>query len=189
MRIAVDLDGVCYEFQRTYRYMMREYLRVEMPPVDQFWHHWDAQMQYGEIADHKWMWAQGVERGLFRYGHMVTGARRGLEALYDMGHDLVIVTHRPANATPDTVDWLSLNLKGLPYSLHILSGGENKASVDWDVLIDDRPENIQAAQDCGRIGILFSQPWNENYDWIRAGARRATGWKETVDVVRSLGAR
>ena len=74
----MDLDGVCYEFQRTYRYMLREYRGVDMPPVEEFWTHWDAQKAYGTPADHDWMWSGGVKKGLFRYGHMVTGARKGL---------------------------------------------------------------------------------------------------------------
>lgn len=189
MRIAVDLDGVCYEFQRTYRYMMRAHRLVAMPPVDEFWTEWDAQLKYGLQEDHDWMWTKGVDLGLFRYGHMVTGARRALEYLVTMGNELVIVTHRPARATPDTVDWLSLYMKGLPYELVILSNGEPKTTVKWDVLIDDKGSNIRTAAEAGRRGILFSRPWNTKAHWpweLIEYIDVAEGWEEVINVIRSI---
>lgn len=173
MKIAVDLDGVCYEFQRTYRYMIREYRGVEMPPVDEFWTYWDAQMQYGTKQDHDWMWGGGVKKGLFRYGHMITGARRGLEALVRDKHKIIIVTHRPENAVSDTLEWAGLYFKGIPLSgFHVISSQHPKTTIPWDVLIDDKPENIQHAEDAGRIGLLFNQPWNES----ARPAFRLSGW-------------
>jgi 5'(3')-deoxyribonucleotidase len=183
LRSAVDLDGVLYEFQRTYRYMIREYRGVEMPPVAEFWTTWDAQKQYGTPADHRWMWDEGVKRGLFRYGHMVTGGRRGLERLAEDGHELIIVTSRPESAVNDTMEWCSLLLKDIPIvGFHILSNGERKTSIDWDVLIDDRPENIEDALSAGRKAVLFQQPWNDNYITL---AQEANGWKEVPDAIRS----
>lgn len=189
MRIAVDLDGVCYDFHRTYRYMLREYRGVKMPPVEDCWDRWDAQEDYGTAADHEWMWNEGVDRGLFRYGHMIRGARRGLEALVDEGHHLAIVTHRPERAAPDTVDWLSLYMKGLPYTLHILSNGENKTVINWHMIVDDKFDNILDARAKGRGGVLFSRPWNEGSPWREVRARRASGWKEVVNVIRDEGQR
>jgi len=187
MKIAVDLDGVCYEFQRTYRYMIREYRGVEMPPVSEFWTYWDAQKQFGTKADHDWMWGGGVKKGLFRYGHMVTGARRGLEQLQQDRHKLIVVTHRPESAVTDTLEWVSLYFKGIRLSgFHILSSQNSKTTIPWDVLIDDKKENIQDARAAGRQAILFSRPWNEGWDWMSTGARRASDWEEVANVVRSL---
>jgi 5'(3')-deoxyribonucleotidase len=186
MRVAIDLDGVCYEFQRTYRYMANLYLHSNMPPVDDFWFEWDACDEYTGKDGKKWMWTEGVKKGLFRYGHMTTGARHGLEVLAHEGHELVIVTHRPAIATPDTVDWLSLYFQDLQYNLHILSNGEPKTSVKWDVLVDDKYSNVEDVG-FGRTGILFGRTWSEcahDPDVIVAD-----GWKEVVDAVRNEGQR
>jgi 5'(3')-deoxyribonucleotidase len=187
MRIAVDLDGVCYEWQRTYRYMLREYRGVDMPPVEDFWHYWDAQKQYGTRADHRWMWNHGVARGLFRYGHVVKGARRGLEALAEQGHDLCIVTSRPANAAEDTHDWIELFFKGIPLSgVHILSNREPKSTVDADVLIDDRPENVEEWYAAGRTAVLFCQPWNDAYIPRPRDLHVAVDWPDVVTLIGQL---
>lgn len=184
VRIAVDLDGVVYEWQRTYRYMMREYRGVELPPVEDFWFYWNAPDQFTTPEDRKWMWSEGVRRGLFRYGHMWKGARIGLEALRDAGYALSIVTHRPEQAVSDTLEWAALYLKDIPlYGFSILSNGEAKTDVPWDILVDDKPENIDDALDAGREGLLFDQPWNRN----RETGCRVRGWsgvREWFDVAK-----
>ena len=185
MRIALDLDGPVYDFHRTFRYMMREHRGVVMPPVKDFWYTWDAAEKFGTTYDHLWMWTMGVERGLFRFGHMMTGCRIGLEALADAGHTLCIVTHRPANAVSDTLDWVTLMFEGLPLDgFYIMSNGESKATVEADVLIDDKIENVREWAQTGRQAILFDAPYNRNFDVT--GVARANGWKEVVRVVNGL---
>ena len=175
MRIAVDLDGVQYKFHSAYRYMMVNMRGVDMPP-DSEWSYWDWPDQFTTPADREWMWSEGVKLGLFRYGHIVKGTVLGVRALAEH-HDLVVVTHRPRQAVADTIAWLSF--VNLPYTgIHILSNQEPKTEVPWDVLIDDKPENIIDAVRAGRRGILFEQPWNEGFV-----AEAAAGWP---DVVRRL---
>jgi 5'(3')-deoxyribonucleotidase len=182
VKIAVDLDGVLYEWQRTFRYMMREYRGVDMPPVEDFWFFWDAAKQYGTKEDHAWIWDEGVKRGLFRYGHVVKDGRRVLERLHDKGHKLIVVTHRPEAAVTDTIAWLDLYFKDIPLAgLHIFSNMEPKESVEADVLIDDKPENIAGWITAGRNAILFDQPWNQDYH----GGYRAVTWRDVERIVDS----
>lgn len=186
MRIAVDLDGVVYEFQRTFRYMMREYRGIEMPPVEEFWFAWDSQKQYGTEEDHAWMWSEGVAQGLFRYGHMWQGARIGLQALHDAGHELLVVTHRPESAVTDTLDWVAYHFRDIPLvGCDILSGGQPKTSVKWDAIVDDKPENVVEALASNRRGLLFNQPWNQKYHIV--ASERVYGWKGVVDAASRRG--
>lgn len=183
MRFVVDLDGVCYEWQRTYRYMLREYRGVEMPPIEDFWYRWDAQKDYGTKADHDWMWSEGVKLGLFRYGHMVKGARRGLQELDTRGHEIVVATSRPERAVSDTLDWLSLYMKDIPLAgVHILSNGTSKGDLDGDILVDDYDKNIVDWTTTGRTAWLFSQPWNWESELpsVDSLVRRATGWNGVI---------
>ena len=149
---AIDIDGVLYEFQRTYAYMLREYRGVDVPPVDEWWTEWDSIWKHGTREDRKWMWTEGVALGLFRYGHVITGAIAGVQRLVRMGHDVCVVTHRPATAVQDTLDWLSY--VRLPFSaVHILSRNEPKTTVKFDLLVDDKPQNIADALARGRCAV------------------------------------
>lgn len=176
-RIALDLDGVVYEWQRTYCYMLRSYFDLDIPPYNEWWNKWDSQLQWGEPWMHEWIWTQGIERGLFRYGHMVKDARITLERLASKEHDFVIVTHRPEAAVQDTIDWISLYFKGLPlHGLSILTNEEPKSRVKADVLIDDKLENIYGWP---YDGLLFDQPWNQDVKsarWNPYRMGRVQGW-------------
>jgi 5'(3')-deoxyribonucleotidase len=187
MKIAVDLDGVCYEWQRTYRYMMREYRGIDMPPIEEFWTYWNAPDQFTTKQDRDWIWSKGVELGLFRYGHMVKGARIGLQALASAGHKLEVVTHRPANATTDTLDWVSLYFKDIPLNgFKMLTNGESKNVSTADVLIDDKMENINDWCESDRPAVLFDQPWNHQYI-PPLFAHTALDWPDVVKAVKDIG--
>lgn len=190
--VVVDLDGVCYEFDRTARYMLRNFrgytnLRGEST-------HWDHIKQSVDPADWQWLWSEGVERGLFRYGHMVSGARVGLERLRDRGYRLRVATKRPAQATSDTLDWISMYFQGIPLDgLHILGPDETKAQVNGDWLIDDNTDNLREWLDTGRKAIQFLQPWNEGWE-VRCHIKcyeanapscliRADGWSGVTEVL------
>jgi 5'(3')-deoxyribonucleotidase len=172
--IAVDLDGVVYEWDRTARYMLRTFrglTHLNTPSSS-----WDHIQQNCGLDDWHWLWTEGVKRGLFRYGHMMTGARIALDELSDR-YGLVVVTHRPSSAVMDTVEWMSLYFKDIPLrGLHILSNGEPKTNVNADILIDDKPENLVAWADAGRRSIQFVQPHNRA--WLRSDIQRADGWEE-----------
>jgi 5'(3')-deoxyribonucleotidase len=174
------MDGVLYEFERTARYMLREYRGVTVPESSR----WDYLKDNVTRSDWRWLWKEGVSLGLFRYGHMVTGARIGLHRITGAGHSVCIVTHRPKHATADTVDWLSLYLKDIPYDgLSILSNQESKTSVEADILIDDKPQNISDWVQEDRPALLFSRPWNTDHSTSHPLVVRAVGWRDAANVV------
>jgi 5'(3')-deoxyribonucleotidase len=183
MNIAIDLDGVVYEFQRTFRYMLNTYRGAKLGPVETWWTSWDACDRYTTEQDREWIWTEGVRLGLFRYGHVVTGAIFGLRGLIDRGDSLYVATHRPASAVPDTLAWLSYI--NIPWTgVHILSNGESKTDVDADVLVDDRTENVMEWSLSGRRAVLFDRPWNTG---LRAtNVYRARGWEEVTDAIGNL---
>jgi hypothetical protein len=175
MRIAVDLDGVCYEWDRTARYMLRTYRgQTHLTKESTSWNYIEENVSKD---DWNWLWNGGVKKGLFRYGHMATDARVGLEALVRMKHKIIVVTHRPESATNDTLEWAALYFKGIPlFGFHMLSSREPKTSVTFDALLDDKPDNVVDAIEAGRIGYLFDRPWNADC----TSGTRVFGWTDMV---------
>jgi 5'(3')-deoxyribonucleotidase len=171
--VALDLDGVLYEWHRTVRYMMREYQGVMMP--DDAWDTWDAHKLYYTPEQERWLWSEGVGLGLFRYGHVVKGAIIGMRALQLSGYRLYVVTHRPRNAVPDTIAWLNLLQKPGVVTFDgvaILSDGQPKSTIEADILVDDKPENIQEWHGHGKRAIIYDQQWNRDFQW----QDRAMNW-------------
>lgn len=189
MKIAVDLDGVMYEWSKTARYMLREYKGYPRSgPMGVESQDWDYLMNNITPEDWDWLWKEGIELGLFRYGHVVTGSQIGVRKLREQGHKVSIVTHRPDSAVADTIDWLSLLQNpraGVVFDgVHILTNGERKSSVVGDVLVDDKPSNIEDWVGHGRRGILFDREWNQ--DETPAGSIRAYGWEDVTDIVEQM---
>lgn len=171
MRIAIDMDEVLYSFERTARYLLRNVYprREKLGSLRAPFAQWDIAGIVGDNA-YKWLFEDGIKAGLFRHGHVITGAMLGVRALKAAGHELIVVTHRPSAGVQDTLAWLDFHFgREYPYpwsGINILSGGEPKTEVPWDLIIDDSPANIEDAFEAGRGGVLFGAAWNdEDADW------------------------
>lgn len=182
LRIACDIDGVLYSYDSCARYLLRTelgYKDLIYPSAD-----WGYIKRMVEPQDWQWLWTEGVKLGLFRYGHVVTGAIEGVRALKRLG-DVIFVTHRPAVAVQDTCDWLSY-ARFEPAGVHILSDHQPKTSIPADIYIDDRQENIAGVMlgSSGADAICFDQPWNQGSIAGDNQPRfwRAKGWPRVVEV-------
>mgnify|MGYP003576127041 CR=1 FL=1 len=171
MRIAVDLDEVVYAWERTARYLLRNvYPRGhKLSGLNTPFTEWEIGNTIGDNA-YKWLFDEGIDAGLFRHGHVITGAMLGVRALKAAGHDLVIVTHRPEKGVRDTLAWINFHFDTedpYPWSgINILSGGEPKTDVQWDAIVDDSPKNLEDAEAHGRLGVQFGAAWNGGgADW------------------------
>lgn len=58
-----------------------------------------------------------------------------------------------------------------------------KQMICGDVLIDDKPQNLENA---AYAGILMSQPHNLSYDIRSEWIRRAYSWEDAYNLVRQL---
>lgn len=192
--IGLDLDGVCYNFERTARYMIRRRMEVrgETPPpeLSEPSRNWDWIKDHSPERDWAWLWKDGVREGLFRYGHVIPGAVEGVRELNEIG-DVVAITARPQDAVHDTLAWLAMFFDKAPLSgIVIQSFGQKKSEVRPlpDVYIDDGTHNLEDVLENTESSVVqFLQPWNEN--WRPPHGREvrhfhASGWAQTVTVVQ-----
>lgn len=189
MRIGIDLDGVLYEYDKTARFMLRHYKgHSESGPMGAPSTSWNYIQEHIPAEDWKWLWSEGIALGLFRYGHVVTGSQSAIRDIRSAGNTVIVITHRPSEAVPDTIAWLDLFQKpeaGVVLDgIHILSSGEPKSSVQADLLIDDKPSNLDDWIGHGRRGILFDRDHNQGAK--PAGSERAYGWHDATRIVKEM---
>lgn len=186
MRIGLDIDGVMYKWDKTARYMLRDVLpnspyKEVLQQESQSWDWIKEQILPGHWA---WLWKQGVELGLFRYGHLYPGTIQAVRELATIG-EVILITHRPKQAVNDTLSWLAH--QNLPISgLHLLTNEENKGLVrpGVDVFVDDKPRNVQDVienSDCSNV-ILMRRPWNQHFKWNYG--MTVESLQEVVDVLK-----
>lgn len=189
LKLAIDLDGVCYWFTQSLRMYFHEVLgkpleEMPAPTIWDFWDEWGMTMQ-------EWLdgFNNGVREGhVFRHGDPMEGVVDGFADLREMGHSIHIVTSRPMEGgIRNTWEWL--DEQGLKYdSLTVLQDRKcPKTIIDFDVLLDDLPDHCVDAVEAGKQAVVFSGPLNAynceaNYpNWT---GRRVDSWDEFVRMVR-----
>lgn len=179
-RIALDLDGVVYNYSATACYLLNHYKGYNLD-----WTHtasWDWLKDQVDNNDWQWLWSDGIKEGLFRYGHLIKGAAEGVKGLVKLGK-VAAVTSRPPTAVQDTLDWLAY-MKFPISEVHITQ--ENKANLRPDIAIDDGPHNIKDYTDAGIPSILFVARYNEHMIGSSPLVRPAKNWDDVLLITEGL---
>ena len=187
MKIALDLDGVCYEWDKTARYMLRRRLTQQRRPIptELFAEskHWNTIQEAVEPDDWAWLWSEGVELGLFRYGHCVRGSIEGVQELARIA-EVHLLTARPTSlkARRDTNAWVNFmfdmaDIRGLHFE-------EVKTKFPANIYIDDAPGTVRSLATQEKRVILFRRPWNDEVP-TSIGVH-VHNWPGVVDTVKSF---
>jgi len=112
-----------------------------------------------------WMWTEPMLQAL---AESYPGAAEGVSRLSKYRHPLtgqaasvwiVTSTSCPGLVQPWLRRW------GIPFDRVVVTG--DKASVEWDVLLDDRPDTLLAMAASGRQVLRHSIGWNRHLTGIR----------------------
>lgn len=189
LHVAVDLDDVVLDFfQGVIDAMYREFdvyiLKEDITTWD------DNQVKLFPWKDYGykswWDWMQKRE-WLWANFDAVPGAVGGISALRGAGHHVELLTAKPEWAEHNVWKWLGL--WRLPVtSVRIVGVNDTKHAVsDADILVDDKPSNIQGWVDSDdtRLGVLFDQPWNRDME-IGERMVRVASWHGVQETVRMM---
>ena len=95
---------------------------------------------------------------------MESGLAASVRRIVEQGHRVDIVTVDFAEKKG-----LWLNLHNIPFHEVVnVVRGEDKAGLDYDVFIDDSPNNHAAFMEAGKNSIVYTRPWNLH---VQAGYR------------------
>lgn len=119
----------------------------------------------------------------------------GLLALRNAGHEVDIVTGRPASSHAGTEAWLeSAGLGGMPVTYVdkygrtdcFASGSDDPKTVSlaelkqrgYGIVVDDSPVILARLADwCDSKVLVFSRPWNESFK-LSSNMRRISTWRD-----------
>ena len=184
-RIMLDLDGTVYQWERTARYLLRRwYTENEMEIPEGLY---EMSPHYDHIEDVcgawaiEWLFTEGVERGLFRDGHIHTGAGEAIQELSEMGK-IVVITKRPEAAVNDTMEWLAFRRWKIS-EFHMLTASDARKSdikPECDVYLEDSAHILEdlVLNTSGHV-IVMDRPWNQD----APAHYRAYSWDDVVDHV------
>jgi 5'(3')-deoxyribonucleotidase len=160
MRLGIDLDGVVANFTSGWMKFYNRQFGTDLVFEDS--KKWNdlVDLTHFDDIDQFWEWSSNLEgRSLFWHLEPFPGA---VEALHDLGadgHEIVILTQKPAFAIKDTHDWVRRH--AIPSGeIHIL---DDKWAVDCDVYLDDGPLILPhlVSHRPNRVVCRYVRPWNQ----------------------------
>lgn len=181
MHIAVDQDDVVLDLMGGVRKVIKTEYGIDLPVFDK----WEINEYLRPVLGKGWMSWMRDKAWLWATFDAVEGAIGSLDVLRRRGHYLELVTSKPDWAEAHVYQWLGK--WRAPFKRVTIVGPEDK-KCDFtaaDVLIDDKPQNIEDFVATGRRAILFNAPHNKSHKGV-PGARRAEGWQEVLDIIEEF---
>lgn len=163
MRVGFDLDGVLYNFgdsvKRYLDHTGQGHLWKSGPTPKPFW---DFYKDWGwtgkEFVD---LCNAGADEGFIFCGPARHNAAKAVQAVKDMGHEVIIITDRQFGSTPyvshkNTQNWLRKHK--IPFDELYFSA--DKTCVPTDMFVEDKLENYDALDAAGVEVYLINRAWN-----------------------------
>ena len=197
MNIAVDIDEVLADFANPLDRFVKNKYGIKMDRAkwntEEWWHTWGGSKTTAAAKIMTFMMSPE-----FRVIPVVPGAKEGIAKLREMGHELVIITGRPAEIMKQTEKWLDQHFPGCFKEVHStdfhilkhghLTKGSLCAKLGARILIDDFPHYAEECIANGVKVILFDTGYNHNYK-EHDDIIRVKGWPEAIGAVEKLAAR
>lgn len=170
--IGIDFDGVVADFISGFRaWVIRQTGRaiVEFPDPQtwEFYSEWGLSRDEWEKLLRTFMYSEE-----FKYLTPLPGVLEGLGELRRMGHHIAIITARGCDerstrkAQAVTCEWLARH--NTPYDSLIFTG--EKGMVALDILLDDRPENLNDAGAHLAIPVCMDMLYNRGWEGHRVSS-------------------
>lgn len=183
--VGVDCDGVLYRFGAVMRRWLIEHCGI---PATQLTEPttYSLPAAWGLTDDYlNREMIRAVRAGvLFWTGAPYRDALPALRRIAAAGHHVRIITARALPGIEDvcldaTTTWL--RNAGFPFHDVVLS--RRKHEVDYDILIDDCPDNVATSRAVGRNAVLLDRPWNRDSKDLPV-----ITWPGAADLLTGLGA-
>ena len=156
MRIAIDIDSTLHPYWEQLEAAAKRRLGVDLPYAEQLT--WEIDRLRPEQV--KACVAETHSDEQILAAEPYAGAVDTIRAWREAGHFIHITSHRRVEAHGATEQWL--RRIGLPYDELYCSTDKiaRCREIGIELLIDDSPENLQAAVDAGIAAATLAHPWN-----------------------------
>lgn len=172
MRLAIDLDGVIFQFVDAYTELLTERTGIVFPKASDEW----PPVWYFERAagvnkeDELVVWSKIWEPGsmFWRFLHPLPGAAEAVSRLSQLahrGHDVYFISNRAGDRAKVQTEKALYEI-GMDYPTVLLTADKLPAvlSLSIDVFIDDRPETVLGLVEAAPDTRIYVQdrPYNRH---------------------------
>jgi 5'(3')-deoxyribonucleotidase len=160
MRLGIDLDGVVANFTKGWMHFYNDQHGTALVEEDS--RRWNDIVHLTHFDDMSefWEWAADLDgRSLFWHLDPFPGAVEALVELHEEGHEIVVLTQKPAYAVTDTHEWVER--VGIPAEeVHVI---DQKWAIECEVYLDDGPHILPllARHRPDATVCRYVRPWND----------------------------
>jgi len=195
LRILVDMDEITVN-------LMSDWLRI-------YNQEWNDNLTHDKILDwdvHQFVKPECGKKiyqilkrpGLFDYLPPMPGAVDSITELVKAGHDVRFATAPPSSdAARGKIEWVLRNFGHLDFKIDHVMQLHDKAWINADVLVDDKPDTIKKWHMLDRgfgndpVVMAIAHPWNTNCSdiadvYAKSYKEPEKAWKTIVSAIHKL---
>lgn len=124
-----------------------------------------------------------VDRRVWKRIKLIKDCQKYISRLYRDGHTIIFITSTEPENLKKKANWLKRNFPYLDIRKSLFSCPKKQYMAGIDILIDDYEENLINAK---YHGILFSAPWNRDFDNGKHGIYRAESWEQIYEIINYI---
>ncbi len=130
-----------------------------------------------------YIWEKTLKNGLLRNAPPIKGALEGLSQI--SGHNIWLVTRRPAYTRKPTLAWLSEYEVKFDHIEFVNHGKKASMGQKFNLFVEDYLEEALAFAEAGVFSLLLDQPWNQ-VSIPHENCKRVFDWNAIVQIVKNL---
>jgi len=182
VRIGVDIDGVVSDSYPFWLDELNRHFGKNITVIDDYDMHLVFNVPREDMNN---FFVGNVER-LMTMPKPVPGAKEGIEALLQEGHEVIYVTARTVEEKDVTVRWLTMS--EIPHEHVLFTGFKSKVDVvkEWgiEVFIEDYHVNAKLIAESGVPVLLLDTSYNQKE--LTTGITRCHSWDEILAGIRGI---
>lgn len=124
-----------------------------------------------------------IDRRVWKRIKLIKDCQKYVARLYQDGHTIIFITSTEPENLKKKANWLKRNFPYLDIRKSLFACPKKQYMGGIDVLIDDYEENLINAK---YQGILFSAPWNRDFDNNGHRIYRAESWEQIYEIINYI---
>ena len=198
MNIYVDFDDYLCETARYFSGLVKEMFGINCPYEKIRYFNLQKSFSLTDEEYDRMMIYAHQPQVLLSYEE-TPGAAETINAWLDKGHDVKIITGRPASAFDASRQWLNehglerlplycLNkygrdnfIKGSSFNLEL----EDYYKMHFDFAVEDSPHAFKFFDHLPELKVMvFDRPWNQECEFPNQNYKRCSGWKMIEEMMK-----
>lgn len=188
MKIIVDIDSTVAETLPAWLKKISEKTGIPVKPKDiTTWNLHECEILSG--VDPKVFMSILHTPGFKADLPVISGSKKAIDTLLKDGHEVYFVTARTGDVSMfETIAWVKKHFPRIDVHTNLIFM-HNKHLISADVIIDDKPENLEKYHELYPKALKFAieYPYNKHLgdDFYIYSNSKGSAWKEIVQTIRT----